>query len=92
MILENKMVQDITISVGSAILSIFFAIGEVGLVLTKKLPQISSTWWFFFHCIFYYAICLAAATGFYHDGVLAWYELLAMFFLWILHAFISFCV
>ena len=36
MILENKMVQDITISVGSAIFSIFFAIGEVGLVWIKK--------------------------------------------------------
>lgn len=73
--------------VGSAVFNILFVIGVVGL-LSKGVLLL--TWWPTFRDTIFYLIHLGFLIGFFQDGLMNWYESLALFILYILYVLFMF--
>ena len=73
--------------VGSAVFNILFVIGVVGLLAKNVLLL---TWWPLFRDTSFYAIALGTLIGFFQNGLIEWYESLALFILYILYVLFMF--
>ncbi len=73
--------------VGSAVFNILFVIGVVGLLAKHVLLL---TWWPLFRDTSFYAIALGALIGFFQNGLIAWYESLVLFLLYIFYVLFMF--